>query len=133
MGLYRIKVKSGISENYFDQLLTMVHDMFPEGNVLPTSTSEINKFLKIFGFGYNVIHACKNDCILYRKQYEEMSSCLRCGASRWELDKHSGETKNGIPAKVLPIKERFKRMFRSKIMSKNLQWHFSNASEEGTM
>lgn len=136
MGLYRIKVKSAISENYFDQLLSMVHDMLPNGNVLPTSTSEVKKFLKIFGFGYDVIHACKNDCILYRKEYEEMSSCPRCGASRWEIDKHSGETKNGIPAKILryfPIKEIFKRMFRSEMMSKNLQWHFSNASEDGTM
>lgn len=136
MGLYRIKVKSSISENYFDQLLSMVHDMLPKGNVLPTSTSEIKKFLKIFGFGYDIIHACKNDCILYRKQYEAMSSCPRCGASRWEVDKHSGETKNGIPAKVLryfPIKERFKRMFRSETMSKDLQWHFSNASEDGTV
>ncbi|RID40529.1 hypothetical protein BRARA_J00566 [Brassica rapa] len=123
MGLYRIKVKSAISENYFDQLLSMVHDMLPNGNVLPTPTSEIKKFLKIFSFGYDVIHACKNDCILYWKEYEEMSSCPRCGASRWEVDKHSGETKNGIPAKIL----------RSDMMSKNLQRHFCNASGDGTM
>lgn len=38
MGLYRIKVKSGMSENYFDQLLTLVHDMLPGDNVLPKST-----------------------------------------------------------------------------------------------
>ena len=114
----------------------MVHEMLPDGNVLPTSTTEIKKFLKVFGFGYDVIHACKNDCILYRKQYEDMTSCPRCGASRWKIDKHSGETKNGIPSKVLryfPIKERFKRMFRSKRMAKNLQWHLSNASKDGTM
>ena len=29
MGLYRIKVKSGMLENYFDQLLTMVSSMLP--------------------------------------------------------------------------------------------------------
>ena len=53
----------------------MVHEMLPDGNVLPTSTTEVKKFLKVFGFGYDVIHACKNDCILYRKQYEDMTSC----------------------------------------------------------
>jgi len=136
MGLYHIKVKSGISENYFDQILTLVQDMLPQGNVLPKSTGDIKKFLKIFGFGYDVIHACKNDCILFRKQYEDMDSCPRCGASRWKVDKRTGENKIGIPAKVLryfPIKERLKRMFRSKRMAKDLQWHFSNGSEDDTM
>ncbi|KAG7559181.1 NAC domain [Arabidopsis thaliana x Arabidopsis arenosa] len=100
MGLYRIKVKSGMSENYFDQILSLVHDMLPGENVLPKSTNEIKKFLKVFGFGYETIHACKNDCILYRKEYELKDSCPRCSASRWERDKHTGEEKKGIPAKV---------------------------------
>ncbi|WZY99752.1 hypothetical protein YC2023_072081 [Brassica napus] len=90
MALYRIK------------LLSALHDMLPEGNVLPKSTDSIKKFLKIFGFGYEMIHACKNDCILYRKQYEELETCPRCSASRWEIDKHSNEEKKGIPAKDTP-------------------------------
>ncbi|KAG7556924.1 hypothetical protein ISN44_As11g029270 [Arabidopsis suecica] len=101
MGLYRIKVKSGMSENFFDQLLTLVHDMLPGDNMLPKSTNDMKKFLKIFGFGYDSIHACRNDCILYRNQYEELVSCPRCSESRWEKDKHTGEEKKGIPAKVL--------------------------------
>lgn len=136
MGLYRIKVKSGMSENYFDQLLKMVHDMLPEDNVLPTSTDAMKKFLRVFGFGYENIHACKNDCILYRKQYDGLTSCPRCSASRWEIDKHTKEEKTGIPAKVLryfPIKERFRRMYRSRRMADDLRWHFSNASEDGPM
>ena len=90
-----------MSANYFYQLLKMVHDMLPEGNVLPISTKGMKKFLKTFGFGYDIIHACKNDCILYRKEYEDLTSCPRCSASRWELDKHTREEKKGIPAKVL--------------------------------
>ena len=136
MGLYRIKVKSGMSENYFDQLLTLVHEMLPRDNVLPKSTNEMKKFLKIFGFGYDVIHACKNDCILYRKQYADLVSCPRCTEPRWERDKHSGEEKKGIPAKVLryfPIKDRFRRMFRSTRVAENLRWHINNATVDGTM
>ncbi|XP_010430986.1 PREDICTED: uncharacterized protein LOC104715265 [Camelina sativa] len=117
MALYQIKVKSGLSENFFDHILTIVHDMLPKDNVLPKSTDAIKKFMKVFGFGYDVIHACKNDCILYRKQFGEMESCPRCSASRWEIDKQSGEEKKGIPGKVLryfPVKDRFRRMFRSK-------------------
>ena len=101
MGLYRIKVKSGMSENYFYQILKLVHDMLPEDKVLPTSTYAMKNYLKIFGFGYEKIHACKNDCILYRKQYTDLTRCPRCKASRWEVDKHTKEEKNGIPVKVL--------------------------------
>ena len=136
MGLYRIKVKNGMSENFFDQLLTLVHDMLPGGNVLPKSTDEMKRFLKIFGFGYDSIHACRNNYILYRNQYEDLVSCPRCSESRWEKDKHTGEKKKGIPTKVLryfPIKDRFRRMFRSKRMAESLCWHFTNASEDGTM
>ena len=82
MGLYRFKVKSSVSENYFDQLLVLLKDMLPEDNVLPKSLSAIKKFLKIFGFGYDNIHACKNDCIRYRKEYEKLESCPRCKVSR---------------------------------------------------
>lgn len=136
MGLYRFKVKSGVSENYFDQLLGLIQDMLPEDNVLPKSLAAIKKFLKIFGFGYENIHACKNDCILYRKEFEKLDSCPRCKVSRWEKDKHSNEIKVGIPAKVLryfPIKDRFRRMFRSKKMAEDLRWHYTNGTDDGTM
>ncbi|XP_010431149.1 PREDICTED: uncharacterized protein LOC104715439 [Camelina sativa] len=136
MGLYRLKVKSGMSENYFDQLLTMIHDMLPTDNVLPQSTYGIKKFLKMFGFGYDMIHACKNDCVLYRKEYEAMESCPRCSVSRWERDKQTGEEKKGIPAKVLryfPIKDRLRRLFRSRRTAEEVRWHFNNKSLDGTM
>ncbi|CAA7033482.1 unnamed protein product [Microthlaspi erraticum] len=100
MGLYRFKVKSGVSENYFDQLLDLIKDILPEDNVLPKSLATIKKILKIFGFGYQSIHACKNDCILYRKEFEKLDSCPRCKVSRWEKDKHSNEIKVGIPTKI---------------------------------
>ncbi|CAA7013156.1 unnamed protein product [Microthlaspi erraticum] len=109
MGLYRFKVKSGVSENYFDQLLDLIKDMLPEDN---------------------------NDCILYRKEFEKLDSCPRCKVSRWEKDKHSNEIKVGIPTKVLryfPIKDRFRRMFRSNKMAEDLRWHYTNGTEDGTM
>ncbi|OAO89364.1 hypothetical protein AXX17_ATUG01290 [Arabidopsis thaliana] len=99
MGLYRFKVKSGVSETYFDQLLDLIQDMLSKDNVLPKSLAAIKRFLKIFGFGYENIHACKNNCILYRKEFEKLDSCPRCKVLRWEMDKHSNEIKVGIPAK----------------------------------
>jgi len=33
------------------------------------------------GMEYEKIHACPNDCILYRKEFAELRSCLKCGLS----------------------------------------------------
>ena len=115
---------------------TAQNSMLPTDNVLPRSTNEMKSFLKMFGFGYDMIHACKNDYILYRKEYKDMESCPRCSVSRWERDKHSSEEKKGIPAKVLryfPIKDRFRRMFRSKRIAEEVRWHSDNASSDGRM
>jgi len=37
------------------------------------------------GMEYKKIHACPNDCILYRKEFELSENCLRCGLSLYKL------------------------------------------------
>ena len=65
---------------------------------------------------YKKIHACRNDCILYRNQYKDAIACLTCGKSRWKINNEGEKIKKGVPAKVfwyLPPILRFKRMFQS--------------------
>ena len=50
---------------------------------------------------YEKIHACLNDCILYRKEYKDVIICPNCGVARWKLKNNSTEMKMGIPTKVL--------------------------------
>ena len=40
---------------------------------------------------YKKMHACPNDCILYRHAYEEMHKCPRCGVS-WDKVKDDDNT-----------------------------------------
>ena len=40
-------------------------------NVFPGSCEEEKKLLKILGVEYISYHACPNDCILYRGEYED--------------------------------------------------------------
>ena len=56
------------------------------------------------GMKYWKIHACPNDCILYRKEFEGLYKCRRCGVSRYEVKDNDGgedDMKKGPPAKVL--------------------------------
>lgn len=101
--------------------------------MLHTSLYKVKKFLKSFDMGYEKIHACVNDCCLYKKKLKKIEYCPKCMASRWKTNVHTGENKKGIPQKVLryfPIIPRLKRMFRSEEMAKDLRWHFSNKTTD---
>lgn len=134
--LYKHKVMNRWSDNSFNGLLSILRDMLPEGNVIPDSISSARKLVKSFDNEYEKIHACKNDCCLFRKEIEGVETCPKCGSSRWQVDKQTQKVRKGIPAKVLryfPIIPRFKRMFGSSEMSKQFRWHFTNKSEDGNM
>ncbi|VVA32896.1 PREDICTED: transposase, partial [Prunus dulcis] len=68
--LYNLKAKHGMSDVCFTELLILQGDLLPEGNTLPSSMYEAKKILSALGMSYEKIHACPNDCILYRKDYE---------------------------------------------------------------
>ncbi|BBG94183.1 cyclic nucleotide gated channel 1 [Prunus dulcis] len=104
-------------------------------NTIPTSMYEAKKTLCALGLSYEKMHACPNDCILYRKEYEDSTNCPTCGISRWKEGKDS-ILKEGVPAKVVwyfPPIPRFKRMFQSHETAKSLTWHAARKSIDGQM
>ena len=116
--LYNLKAGNGWSDKSFTELLALLKDMLPEDNVLPNRTYETKKMLCSIGMSYDKIHACPNDCVLFRNEYASLNECPKCGVSRY---------KNKLsPAKVLwyfPVIPRFRRMFRSETDSRHLTWH----------
>lgn len=131
--LLKLKASSGMSDKSFNELLTLFADMLPEGNELPKNTYRAKKVLCPIGLEVERIHACRNDCILYRKQYAELESCPVCGASRFKnksTEDHEDEevqgVRKGIPEKVcwyLPVIPRLKRLFANPKEAKQLRWH----------
>jgi hypothetical protein len=108
--------------------------MLPENNTLPNSFYEMKKLVNTFDLGYEKIHACLNDCCLYRNELEHAELCPKCGCSRWKINQRTKKIQKNIPAKVLryfPIIPRLKRMFGIYEMSTQLRWHSSNKSSDG--
>ncbi|KAI5311767.1 hypothetical protein L3X38_040940 [Prunus dulcis] len=133
--LYNLKAKHGMSDVYFTELLILQGDLLPERNTIPTSMYEAKKTLCALGLSYEKMHACPNDFILYRKEYEDSTDCPTCGISRWKEGKDS-ILKEGVPAKVVwyfPPIPRFKRMFQSHETAKSLTWHAARKSIDGHM
>lgn len=132
--LYNLKAGNGWSDVSFTSMLKLVKEMLPDDNELPDRTYDAKKVLCPMGMEYRKIHACPNDCILYRGEFENLHSCPRCNVSRYKM-KRSGPNHNeeademkikGPPAKILwylPIIPRLKRLFACKEDSKNMTWH----------
>ncbi|RVW28039.1 hypothetical protein CK203_117608, partial [Vitis vinifera] len=108
----------------------------PVNNEMPLSMYEAKKTLNALGMEYKKIHACPNDCILYRNELNEASSCPTCGTSRWKVNKAGARNTKRIPAKVLwyfPHIPRFKRMFQSPKIAKDLKWHAQGRENNGKL
>ncbi|XP_057775556.1 uncharacterized protein LOC130994528 [Salvia miltiorrhiza] len=133
--LYNLKAKYGWSDTSFKDLLKLLKDMLPEGNLLPESLYAAKKTLSTLGLDYKKIHACPNDCILYRKEFKDANDCPTCGMSRWKTNtKTKGVSR--VPSKVLwyfPPIPRFRRMFRTPEICKELTWHSDGRTRDGIL
>ncbi|XP_060185905.1 uncharacterized protein LOC132615335 [Lycium barbarum] len=113
-----------------DGLIIVESDALPEGEKFPPSFYESKKLVKGLGLNYKKIHACPNDCMLFRKEFanKDINNYLICGASRWK------NSIKKIPAKVLrhfPLKPRLQRLFVSSKTSKLMRWHYEERNRDG--
>ena len=134
--LYNLKAKHDMSDSCFSEVLILLGSMLPEGNTIPSSFTEAKKTLCTLGMGYEKIHACPNDCLLYRGERDQDDTvCRICKASRWKLNK-KGEELEGVPAKVLwyfPLIPRLRNLFNTEHIAKNMTWHDTERQKAGKM
>jgi hypothetical protein len=130
--LLKWKAENGVTDSAFEKLLVLMKKMLPRKNELPASTYEAKKLVCPLGLDVQKIHACPNDCILYRDEYENRDKCPVCNALRYKIRKDDPGDVEGepprkrVPAKVMwyaPIIPRLKRLFRNKEHAKLLRWH----------
>ena len=143
--LFHIKYLNGWSGKSFTMLLKLLKDAFSEGTSLPTSCYEAKKLVKELDLGYEKIHSCPNDCILYRGEHADQESCHVCGCSRWTkqkenesegLDELDATQIKQKPAKVLryfPLVPRLKRIYASSKTASSMRWHDESRTKDGML
>jgi len=102
--LFNIKARNGWTHKSFTELLELLHEMLPKDNTFLTRHYGAKKILCLMGMEYKKMHACPNDCMLYRKEFESLHKCPRCGVSQYKVnDDESQEdyVKKGPFAKAL--------------------------------
>ncbi|XP_027361200.1 uncharacterized protein LOC113869190 [Abrus precatorius] len=127
--LYNLKAMNGWTNKSFTKLLTLLNEMLLEDNVLPTRTYDAKQVLASIGLTHEKIHACPNDCILFRKEYASLSQCPKCNESRYIKNKST-------PAKVMwyfPVILRLRRLFRTAENAKHMTWHAEGRIRDGKL
>lgn len=107
------KARHSLTDIAFDELL---HGFLPRDNRLPNYLYATKKLLNDFGLGYEKIHACVQDCCLFRKRFKGHSS-------QWKINERTKKIQQGVPAKILryfPTIPRFRRMFKSLVKPEQL-------------
>ena len=70
--------------------------MLPKDNELPAITYEAKQLVCPLGLEVQKIHACPNDCIIYRGEYENLDACPVCSALRYKIRKDDpGDVEGG--------------------------------------
>jgi hypothetical protein len=121
--MLHIKAFCNMTNKAFDMIIDLIKGALPNGETLPQSYREATRWTRDLGIGYELIHACNNDCVLFWKEHADKDKCPKCNTSRWIIVKGSGKK---IPQKVLqyfPIKRRLQRLFTSKDIAKQMRWH----------
>jgi hypothetical protein len=97
--LYNLKAKNDWCDKSFTYLLQLLGEILPENNVLLDSTYGVKKLLCHLSTEVERIHACPNDCILYRgAEYDKLDKCPTCNVSRYKSRDNDTEDGNKLYA-----------------------------------
>ncbi|KAI5338347.1 hypothetical protein L3X38_017618 [Prunus dulcis] len=128
------KIKYRMSNLCFDYFLGVFKRMLPTDNCLPKDHKHVQKVLHGLGLGYEKIHACKNNCMLFYKEHETLDTCPICNESRFKMTSQNRTTK--IPQKVmryLPFKPRLQRLYMSTHTATDMRWHKEKRVDDDVM
>ena len=140
--LLQWKAENAVPDKGFEKLLKILKKKLPKDNELPDSTYAAKKVVCPLGLEVQKIHACPNDCILYRGAYKDLNACPVCGALRYKIRRDDPGDVDGepprkrVPAKVMwyaPIIPRLKRLFRNEEHAKLMRWHSENRKKDGKL
>ncbi|KAK4394200.1 hypothetical protein Sango_1890800 [Sesamum angolense] len=102
--LMHLKILSRWSNKSFSMLLEFLKKVLPNGETLPCSYYEAKKIIQDLGLDYEKIHACVNDCMLFKKDYEKEEQCPKCSVPRYKFAEVDNDTNGEKKRKKIPQK-----------------------------
>lgn len=142
--LYQIKCLFGLSNRACEAVLQLFTQALPKGHCIPNSLEKVQKVIRDLGLDYQKIHACINDCVLFRKEYADMDYCPTCKECRWkaaatddsDVERTNHKGKKQVARKVLryfPLTPRLQCLFMTNATSSYMRWHKDDRVDDGIM
>ncbi|XP_075633708.1 uncharacterized protein LOC142606210 [Castanea sativa] len=107
---------------------------------LPKDHYKAKKIVRDLGLGYEKIHACPNDWMLFWKENVNLEACPCCKVSRWKTNEASVTGNNASSskgkkkaAKILrwfPLKSKLQRLFLSPDLASSMKWHVNGRTDD---
>ncbi|GJV75428.1 hypothetical protein Tco_1507012 [Tanacetum coccineum] len=127
------KVKGNLTHSILNEILKLFQNVIhsSKGYKLPQSYYAIKKTFKMTELVYESIHACVNDCFLFRGEYnKDVHFYPVCNTSR---SKDSNTPGKKVPKKVLHyflIIPRLQCLYKSSHTAKEMTWHATGKCTE---
>nr|XP_023905102.1 uncharacterized protein LOC112016865 [Quercus suber] len=141
--LFQLKTLCGWTNKSFTMLLQVLIDMLHLDAKLPKDHYEAKKIVRDLGLGYEKIHACPNDCMLFWKENVNLDVCPCCKESRWKTNEafitgnnassSKGKKKATKILQWFPLKPRLQRLFLSPDLASSMKWHVNGRTDDGVM
>ncbi|XP_028061843.1 uncharacterized protein LOC114265279 [Camellia sinensis] len=129
--MLHVKVENRWINKSFGKVMEIQRLFLPEGHVVPRSIYECKKLLHDLGLGYELIYACKHDCVLFWKENATLEKCSTCQASRYRVNDSKGKK---IPHEILryfSLTPRLRRLHMSRKTAKDMRWHNDKRVDDG--
>jgi hypothetical protein len=141
--LYSLKCVGRLSNKIFSDLLEFIIHLLPAcDDTLAVNTYKAKKFLSDIGLRYEKIPGCRNDCMLFWKDNQELESHINYGESKWNDEIHLDEDGQPIsprkkrPVKILqwfPLIPQLQRLFMSEHTAPHMRCHVKGRTEDGVL
>jgi hypothetical protein len=114
--LIAIKSKFVFSNNCYNKLLNLMSEVFAPNHKMPKDAYSCRKLVSGLCMDYQKIDVCPDNCMLFWKDHENDSKCLKCRESRYvEVKNDDGEKVTITIAqkqlRYMPLAPRVKRLF----------------------
>jgi hypothetical protein len=65
VGFLQVKTSQWMTNKSFDAMMAAFRDCYPAVSEQPHTYSKMKNFLHAVGIGYDMIHVCENNCVLF--------------------------------------------------------------------
>lgn len=95
--LITLKSENGLSEKCYDEIAELIKEVVPENNSVTKNFYETKRLLRGMGLPVEIIDYCRNNCMIFWGNDQDLDECKCCGAARYKANNRRKKRKSKVP------------------------------------